>query len=312
MNVIYNLKELKNPLENSVLTIGNFDGVHKGHLTLFEKVKERARSIEGRAAIMTFEPHPVKVMNPGNAPRLITPTEQKLGLIWNSGIDVIFCIPFTHQFASISAEDFVKQILVDKIGVREIVVGYDYTFGHKRRGNIVLLQQMGERFHFTVHVMNPVSVSKTLVSSTYIRELIQSGDLTEAKRLLGRNYQILGTVIKGKDRGGKLLGYPTANLRLVDELIPKRGVYAVTVIVQDKTYYGVTNIGYNPTFGDNALSIETHLLDFSEDILGEKIKVNFIHRLRDEKTFKDVQELSDHIARDIQTAKALFKTEIAG
>lgn len=307
MNIIYDLKELKTPLNNPVLTIGNFDGVHKGHLVLFEKVKDRAKAIGGQSAVMTFEPHPIKVMRPGNGPLLITPTKQKLDLISHAGIDLILCIPFTPQFASISAEDFVQDILVDMLGIKEIVVGYDYTFGYRRLGNIRLLQEMGDKLGFQVHVVDPVRLDDTLVSSTSIRKFVQEGKLSEAKKLLGRDYQIRGTVVKGKNRGGRLLGFPTANLRLIDELIPKGGVYAVTVMVNDKTYYGVTNIGYNPTFGDDALSVETHLLDFSEDILDKTIKVNFIQRLRDEKTYRNAKELADQIAQDILKAKELFK-----
>lgn len=307
MNIIYDLKELKTPLNNPVLTIGNFDGVHKGHLVLFEKVKDRAKAIGGQSAVMTFEPHPIKVMRPGNGPLLITPTRQKLDLISHAGIDLILCIPFTPQFASISAEDFVQDILVDMLGIKEIVVGYDYTFGYRRLGNIRLLQEMGDKLGFQVHVVDPVRLDDTLVSSTSIRKFVQEGKLSEAKKLLGRDYQISGTVVKGKNRGGRLLGFPTANLRLIDELIPKGGVYAVTVMVNDKTYYGVTNIGYNPTFGDDALSVETHLLDFSEDILDKTIKVNFIQRLRDEKTYRNAKELADQIAQDILKAKELFK-----
>lgn len=307
MNIIYDLKELKTPLNNPVLTIGNFDGVHKGHLVLFEKVKNRAKAIGGQSAVMTFEPHPIKVMRPGNGPLLITPTRQKLDLISHAGIDLILCIPFTPQFASISAEDFVQDILVDMLGIKEIVVGYDYTFGYRRLGNIRLLQEMGDKLGFQVHVVDPVRLDDTLVSSTSIRKFVQEGKLSEAKKLLGRDYQIRGTVVKGKNRGGRLLGFPTANLRLIDELIPKGGVYAVTVMVNDKTYYGVTNIGYNPTFGDDALSVETHLLDFSEDILDKTIKVNFIQRLRDEKTYRSAKELADQIAQDILKAKELFK-----
>jgi len=307
MNIIYDLKELKTPLNNPVLTIGNFDGVHKGHLVLFEKVKDRAKAIGGQSAVMTFEPHPIKVMRPGNGPLLITPTRQKLDLISHAGIDLILCIPFTPQFASISAEDFVQDILVDMLGIKEIVVGYDYTFGYRRLGNIRLLQEMGDKLGFQVHVVDPVRLDDTLVSSTSIRKFVQEGKLSEAKKLLGRDYQIRGTVVKGKNRGGRLLGFPTANLRLIDELIPKGGVYAVTVMVNDKTYYGVTNIGYNPTFGDDALSVETHLLDFSEDILDKTIKVNFIQRLRDEKTYRNAKELADQIAQDILKAKELFK-----
>jgi len=307
MNIIYDLKELKRPLKNPVLTIGNFDGVHRGHLVLFDKVKERAKAIGGQSAVMTFEPHPIKVMKPGNGPPLITPTKQKLDLISNAGVDVIFCLTFTRQFASISAEDFVQDILADKLEIKEIVVGYDYTFGYKRQGNITLLQEMGDKLGFKVHVVDPVHLDDAPVSSTSIRELVQEGSLSEAKKLLGRDYQICGTVIKGKDRGGRLLGFPTANLKLIDELIPKVGVYAVTAVINDKIHYGVANIGYNPTFGNDALSVETHLLDFSEDILGKTIKVNFIQRLRDEKTFRNAKELSDQIAQDIKQARKLFR-----
>jgi riboflavin kinase/FMN adenylyltransferase len=307
MNVIYDLNELQAPLRNPVLTIGNFDGVHKGHLVLFDMVKERAKAIGGQSAVMTFDPHPIKIMGPGNGPPLITPTTQKLNLIRNAGMDVILCIPFTRQFASISAQDFVQDILLDKIGIREIVVGYDYTFGSGRRGNITLLRQLGGQLGFLVHVVEPIHIDSELVSSTSIRNLIQEGNLTEARKFLGRAYQISGTVIRGKNRGGRLLGFPTANLRLIDELIPKRGVYAVTVNINDETYYGVTNIGYNPTFGDNALSVETHLLDFTGDILGKTINVNFIQRLRDEETYATLKDLSDQIARDIVEAKRLFR-----
>jgi riboflavin kinase/FMN adenylyltransferase len=256
---------------------------------------------------MTFEPHPIKVMKPGNGPPLITPIKQKLDLISNAGIDVIFCIPFTRQFASISAENFVQDILVVRLGIKEIVVGYDYTFGYKRLGNISLLQEMGNKLGFKVHVVDPIRLEDSLVSSTSIRELVREGNLSEAKKLLGRDYQICGTVVKGKNRGGRLLGFPTANLKLIDELIPKGGVYAVTAIINERTYYGVTNIGYNPTFGVEALSVETHLLDFSEDILGETIRLNFIKRLRDEKTYGSVEELADQIAKDVQEAKELFR-----
>lgn len=307
MNIIYDLKELKGPLKNPVLTIGNFDGVHRGHLVLFEKVKDRAKAIRGQSAVMTFEPHPIKIMKPGNGPLLITPIKEKLNLIWNTGFDVIFCFSFTRQFASISAEDFVQDILVQKIGIKEIVVGYDYTFGYERQGNTTLLREMGDKLGFRVHVVEPIHIDDTLVSSTSIRRLVQEGNLSETKIFLGRDYQICGTVIEGKKRGGRLLGYHTANLRLIDELIPKVGVYAVTAIINNKTYYGVTNIGYNPTFNDNVLSVETHLLDFSGDIVGKTIKVNFIQRLRDEKAFKNAKELSDQIAQDIQLTRELFK-----
>jgi len=307
MTLISDLEQLKGPLKSPVLTIGNFDGMHKGHLVLFDKVKERAKVLGGQSVVMTFEPHPMKVMMPGNGPPLITPIRQKLRLIEDTGVDVIFCIPFAKEFAAISARDFVKGILVDKIGVKEIVVGYDYTFGHGRTGNIQLLKEMGSPFGFTVHVMDPVRINDTLVSSTSIRELIRDGNLKEAKKLLGRDYQISGTVVRGKNRGDRLLGFSTANLKLIDELTPAVGVYAVRVHIDGQTCYGLTNIGYNPTFGEGAFSVETHVLDFSMDLLGKTIKVDFIEWLRDEKTFKSAKELADQICKDIVQARELFR-----
>ncbi|MFC1533056.1 bifunctional riboflavin kinase/FAD synthetase [Thermodesulfobacteriota bacterium] len=306
MNIIKDLKEIKKPLKNPVLTIGNFDGVHRGHLALFEKVKKIALGIKGQSAVMTFEPHPIKVMKPGNGPPLITPTNQKLKLLSDVGIDVIFCIPFTKQFATISAQDFVRNILVDKIGIKEIVVGYDYTFGNKRQGDINLLRVLGEELRFKVHMVEPIRLNHTLVSSTSVRNLVQDGDIAEAKRLLGRDYQISGTIKKGAGRGDKLLGIPTANLIPVDELIPKKGVYAVKADLDDGSYFGVCNIGNNPTFGGNTLSIETHLLDFHKDILGKEFNIKFIHHLREEKNFGSPQELSDQIREDIKRARKLF------
>jgi len=307
MDIIRDLESLEKPLKNPILTIGNFDGVHKGHLNLFNKAIERALVIDGVSAVMTFDPHPVKVMKPGNGPPLITPIEQKLRLIKEAGIEVIFCLPFTTEFANQEAQEFVKMILVEKIGIKELVVGYDYTFGHNRQGDTNLLQEMGEELGFRVHVVKPVYIENTLVSSTSIRRYVQEGNLAKAKMLLGRNYQVSGTVIKGQNRGGRLLGFPTANLQIVDELIPKGGVYAVTVTLNGETYFGVSNIGYNPTFGNNALSIETHLLDFSGDLLGRIIKINFIMRLRDEKKFSGVEELIAQINLDIKQAKAIFE-----
>jgi len=307
MLIVENLEKIGIPLENPVLTIGNFDGVHRGHLVLFNKVKERARAIQGQSAVMTFEPHPIRVMKPGNGPPLITPTRQKLKLIEDMGVDAIYCIPFNREFAAISAHDFVRDILVKRIGIRELVVGYDYTFGSNREGSIGMLRELGKELGFRLHVMDPVHINGRLISSTSIRKLVGEGNLSEARVLLGRDYQVCGTVIRGKDRGGRLLGFPTANLLLIDELIPKKGVYAVTVFVDKKTYHGVTNIGFNPTFGEGPLSVETHLLDFNGDLRDKTIKINFLQRLRDEKTFKSIDELKENIQRDIRQARELFR-----
>jgi len=311
MSIVCNLDNLPKNITNPVITIGNFDGVHWAHQKIFKKIIERARDLHGTSVAITFEPHPIKVMFPTKAKPLITLLEQKKELIINQGIDLLLIIEFTTEFAAISASDFVKDILVDKIGVKEIVVGYDYTFGHNRQGNITVLRKMGSLFNFNVHQVDPVYVGKVLVSSTSIRKLIMEGNVDEAKKILGRNYQIRGEVISGRDRGGPLLGYPTANLRLTDELIPKEGVYIVLIDIGGKIYKGLTNIGYNPTFKDKTLSVETYIFDLSANILKQKIKVNFLFRLRDEITFASSKELSQQINQDVNQAQEFFQKKKA-
>jgi len=307
MTVTCTLDNLPEDIKNPVVTIGNFDGVHWAHQAIFKKVIERAKDLNGASVVITFEPHPIKVMSPNKAKPLITLLEQKRELVLNQGIDIFLLITFTLEFAAISASDFVKGILVDKLGIKEIVVGYDYTFGNNREGNINLLKEMGQEFNFKVHQVGPIYVGKSLVSSTSIRNLIMEGRVSEARQLLGRDYQIRGEVIKGRNRGGALLGYPTANVRVEDELIPKEGVYVVTVEVGGKIYQGLTNIGYNPTFKGKTLSVETHIFDFSADILKQKIRINFLSRFRDEITFASIKDLSQQISRDVRQAREFFQ-----
>ena len=307
MSIVCNLDNLPKNITNPVITIGNFDGVHWAHQKIFKKIIERAKDLHGTSVVITFEPHPIKVMSPTKAKPLITLLEQKKELIINQGVDLLLIIEFTAEFAAISASDFVKDILVDKIGIKEIVVGYDYTFGHNRQGNIEVLREMGSLFNFNVHQVDPVYVKNVLVSSTSIRKLIMEGNVDQAKKILGRNYQIRGEVISGRNRGGPLLGYPTANLRLTDELIPKEGVYIVLIDIGGKTYQGLTNIGYNPTFKDKTFSVETYIFDLSANILKQKIKVNFLSRLRDEITFASSKELSQQIDQDVNQAREFFQ-----
>jgi riboflavin kinase/FMN adenylyltransferase len=306
MTLICTLENLPKNINTPVVTIGNFDGVHKGHQALFRKVKERAMDLQGTSIVITFEPHPIKVMSPKKLRPLITVLEQKKELVMRQGIDILLLIKFTLEFAGISARDFVKDILAERMGIEEIVVGYDYVFGHNREGNIQLLREMGQDLGFRVHQVEPVYAGKTLVSSTSIRNLIVEGNVSEANRLLGRNYQIRGKVIEGRKRGEHLLGYATANLSLHDGLIPREGVYIVTVELGGKLYRGLTNIGYNPTFENKTLSVETHIFDFSANIVKQNIKVNFLSRMRDEITFTSVEELSQQISRDIEHAREFF------
>ncbi len=308
MSLFFDFEQIATPLRNPIVTIGNFDGVHRGHLTLFEMVKQRAAMVNGQSVVITFDPHPLKVMKPGNGPPLITPTEQKLDLIKAAGIEVIFCIPFTKDFAAISAREFIQHILLEEIGIKEIIVGYDYSFGRGREGNIELLKEMGQSGRFLVHVAEPVKIDNKLVSSTAIRKLVQEGNLSDAKLLLGRDYQICGQVIKGMNRGGRLLGFPTANLDPVDELVPRVGVYAVHVLIDDVVFEGVTNIGYNPTFGKGPFSVETHILNFEKNLVGQNIIIQFKKRLRSEKKFGSIDELSEQINKDVTLARNIFSS----
>ena len=309
MTILYTLDNLPHDIRNPVVTIGNFDGVHKGHQILFKKVIERAAEIDGTSLVITFEPHPIKVMSPKKLKPLITVLEQKQELVANFGIDILLLIQFTLEFASISATDFVKEILVDRLGIREIVVGYDYAFGNNREGNIQMLKKMSQRFNFTVLQVSPVYAGDILVSSTSIRNLILDGKVSEATKLLGRSYQIRGEVIEGRKRGESLLGYATANLKLADGLIPKEGVYIANVEIGGKIYQGLTNIGNNPTFQDKELSIETHIFGLSANIVRQKIKIDLLSRLRDEKAFASPNELAQQITQDIRQARDFFQKE---
>ena len=315
MQIIQNFEEIKEPFKAAVITIGNFDGVHIGHQALFHEVVERADTLGGTAVAMTFEPHPIRVITKNGHPPLITLYEQKAELIEKAGIDVLICIPFTLEFAALSARQFVEEILVKRIGMKAIIVGQDYTFGHKREGNIDLLKLYAEEMGFEVVVADWIQSSKThnvRISSTAIRELVREGHMKKAGKMLGRNYQIRGTVSHGRDRGGKLLGIPTANINLHDELCPKVGVYAVIVHHQGRRYPGVANIGYSPTFDDHVFTVEAHILDFDKEIYGEKIMVNFVQRLRDEIKFSGISELVDQIQRDIAMAREILAPHFKG
>ncbi len=309
MKVFDHLDQIKEPFKRAVITIGNFDGVHIGHQALFHEVIEKAEAIDGTSVAMTFEPHPIRVLKQNNHPPLITLYEQKAELIERTGIDVLICIPFTLEFAALSAEDFIKELLVQKIGMRAIVVGKDYSFGKNREGNIEMLRSYAPQYGFEVIVAGWVKSARAMedrISSTRIRELISDGLMEQAEKMLGRSYQIRGRVVTGRDRGGKLLGIPTANINLSDELCPKTGIYAVTVEFNGQKYKGVANIGYSPTFNDHQFTVEVHILDFNDNIYGKKIRVNFIKRIRDEKKFSSISELIDQIKLDIAAGREIL------
>ena len=307
MELYRNLANIKKPSADSYVTVGNFDGVHLGHQMLFSEVVTNAYNNKGTSVVVTFDPHPLQVLRPEIGIKLISTYEQKVELISYAGIDVLVVIPFTREFATTSAESFVDDILIRTIGVKELVVGYDYAFGKGRQGNIEFLKEQGEQKGFPVSVVEPFYVDDMLASSTKVRELVNEGRMMDVKKLLGRSYQIRGMVQEGKKRGGPVVGFPTANLHISEEdLCPRHGVYVTQVVYDGKCYGGVLNIGYNPTFGGNQLSVETHIFDFNQEIYGKKIKINLLKFLRGEQKFSGPAELADQIKEDIRQAKKIL------
>lgn len=310
MIILKDFKRLDNRFKDIVITIGNFDGLHIGHKKVIEAVKEDAAARSGTSAVLTFEPHPLKVLRPEREIKLITPFEEKARLIEEAGIDLLLCLTFDSDLAMMEAKDFIRDIIVGRIGVVKVIVGHNYTFGRGRKGNVELLRREGRRYGFTTKVVRNKTLSGKVVSSTGIRELISKRKVYEASLLLGRPYRIQGRVIKGKGRGARFLNIPTANIETEYELIPAEGVYAVQVDLDGLLYGGVMNIGKNPTFGENQLSLEVHILVFSRDILGKKISVYFLKHLRNERRFPDVNSLKEAIIHDIDSARETIKSVV--
>lgn len=309
MELVENLKKITSPYPNAVVTIGNFDGVHIGHQALFREVIQKSDEIDGASVAITFEPHPSRVLHSNSRPPLITLYKPKIELIEKTGIDVLVCIPFTPEFAETSARDFVEDLLVRRIGMKAIVVGKDYTYGKSREGTVESLKADGSSLGFEVIVAEWIRVPTSpagRASSTLIRKLVMDGKVANAGKLLGRHYQIRGKVVGGRDRGKRLLNCPTANIEPEDELYPKNGIYAVTVEFRGGCYGGVANIGFSPTFDDHQFTIEVHVLDHNEDLYEERIRVNFVERIRDEMKFDNITDLSAKIQEDIQTARRIL------
>ncbi|SFL40717.1 riboflavin kinase / FMN adenylyltransferase [Desulfomicrobium norvegicum] len=292
--------------KGSCVTIGNFDGVHIGHQRLIARVRDLAAGFGLPSVVITFEPHPLRFFTGKKTPPFITLYEQRSELIRALGIDHLLCLEFNQELASMSPEDFVRRILVEGLHVRELVIGYDYAFGKGRGGNYSLLTRLGQQWGFGVEQLEPVMVDQAIVSSTRIRDLVEAGDVWAAKALLGRFYRVSGTVVHGQNRGGRLLGFPTANMHLVDELFPKTGVYCCWAELDGELHQAVANIGYNPTFGNDVLSVEVHIMDLSEDLYGRALKVHFVQRLRGERKFSGLDELKAQIGKDIILARTIL------
>jgi len=298
---------LSRRLRNAVVAIGNFDGVHRGHAHIFQQARGLAASLDGESVVLTFDPHPAKVLAPAYAPPLITPLSRKLELIAAEGVDVAVVEPFDRAFAALTPDAFVKEVLADGLGARHVVVGYDFTFGAKRSGTVQLLADLGPRHGFGVTVVPPVSVEGIVCSSTKVREFVLEGRVDGAALVLGRAPEVEGEVVRGDGRG-RTIGVPTANVRPATELMPKNGVYAgwALRISDKKRWTAAINVGTNPTFVEGQTTrVEAHLLDCDEDLYGQQLRVGFVARLRDEERFASKDALVAQIHKDIEATRRI-------
>lgn len=306
---IFHGTENANILRPTVLTLGVFDGLHLGHQKIMQTVVERAASVGAVPTAITFDPHPRAVLYPDKAPPLLQTLDQRLANFEVLGIGQAIVIRFTMEFAGQDAEEFIREILHDRFQAKEIYLGHGFAFGKGRKGDIKLLQQMGEQLNFAAHEVSEVQLRGKRVSSSRIRQLLSDGKVNLARRMLGRPYGVEGVIIRGERRGHEI-GFPTANLKPRNRVIPKFGVYTTAALIDGSWRKAITNVGVRPTFeSDSEPSIETHLFDFDSDLYGNVIRVRFLHRIRDERSFSGVEELRTQIQRDVAVAKRYFSHE---
>lgn len=311
MKVHTDIKEYKKQ-KNTVVTVGTFDGLHRGHLKILDTMKSIAGKINGTSVMVTFNPHPRKVISKDYNLKMLTTPEEKIALLNDAGIDHLLVVKFTEEFSQLTSDEFIKQIIVDTIGAAHMVVGHDHKFGRDRLGDENKLREVGRLYNFDVTSVPAERINDEIISSTKIRNSLFEGDIEKANLFLGRNYSMSGSVVKGSQRG-RTLGFPTANIQpdSPDKAIAKRGVYAVACRCEGEQLFGIMNIGLRPTFGGTpVLVIEVHLLNFNRDIYGKKIYVEFMKRLRDEKKFETKEELIHQIEIDKQKAMQMFEAEM--
>ncbi len=289
----------------SAVTIGNFDGVHRGHVELFNRLKEISAAHGLPSVVVTFEPHPLKVLSPNSAPSLITTFDQKIALISDSGVDCLVVVPFTIELSQMSAEDFVLRILCESLGMRHILIGHDYAFGRGREGSYETLELLGLNHGFTLDDLEPIGHGNMIYSSSLVRNQLFSGDMTAVSGILGRYYMISGSVVHGREIG-HAIGFPTANISTMNELIPPDGVYAVMALIKGRLVKGACNIGLNPTFEGGSRTIEVFLFDFSDQIYGNEISVYFVQKLRDVMKFPDAASLVKAISNDVDRTRTIL------
>ena len=305
MRIIKGSKVFDKNLDGSVVTIGNFDGVHRGHAALFHLLRLQSERLGLPSVVVTFEPHPLTLLAFETSPPLITSFEQKVALIAEQGIDCLVVIEFTRTFSMFTAESFVRQMLCASLGMRHIIIGHDYAFGRDRQGNYETLARMGTELGFSLEDLDPVGDGEDIFSSSLVRRMIADGNVSGATTILGRYYAIAGRVVHGREIGHHL-GFPTANIATRNELIPLDGVYAVVVMVGDKLFEGACNIGTNPTFEGKERTIEVFLLNFSGELYDRELEICFVHRLREERKFPNAGALIQAIGHDVTATRTIL------
>lgn len=307
MRILRSILELAQVPGPVFLAIGVFDGVHRGHQAVIGTAARHASEANGTAVVVTFDPHPAKILRPQESPRLLTATQHKIALIRDLGVSHLLVIPFDREFASTPPADFVRQLVAAARPLREICVGAEWSFGKNRAGNLALLKKLGAELDFNVVGVEPVRAEGEIISSTAIRRAVEAGDFADASEMLGRDYTILGTVEEGKHLG-RSLGFPTANLSAHSEQFPPDGVYVAEGLLEGKSVRGVVNLGMRPTIDSESPQrvLEFHLFDFDRDLYGHDIELRFLRYLRPERKFEDVAALRKQIARDVAEARKIF------
>jgi riboflavin kinase / FMN adenylyltransferase len=296
--------------KRTVVTIGNFDGVHRGHQKILQSVLERARRTGAMATVLTFFPHPARVLKPEQVPCLLATLDQRLAAFDRLGIEAALVLRFDPNLVATSAEDFVNRFLVDTLRVEAVLVGADFRFGHRQMGDVKLLEEFGKRSGFEVEIVAPVVDEGTVISSSAIRQALREGRVHDAQRMLGRPYALEGELRTGTGQGRKLI-VPTLNLATEQEMLPKTGVYVTEVVIAGKAYGAATNVGMRPTFDGTRITIESHLFDFSENLTSGKMEVRFLARLRDEQKFSGPDALKEQVLKDIDAARSFYKLQRA-
>jgi len=309
MHVVRTFEELARTAPHACLAIGVFDGVHLGHQRVIGQARDDARKSGGTSVVLTFDPHPMRVLQPDRAPQLLTSTEHKLALIENLGVDACLVLTFDRAFSLQPPEQFIDTVARTMNPLQEICVGTRFRFGHKRAGDVRLIETLAPKYGFVAREIKPVVLEHEMISSTAIRQHVLGGRLDRAAAMLGRPFSVLGTVEPG-DHRGRELGFPTANLNPHNEVLPPDGVYVARAVIGRELRGGVVNIGVRPTFADRAPAriLEIHLLDFDRDVYDQDVDVQFLQKLRDEKKFASAEVLKTQIAGDIQAARAILKT----